>query len=365
MYEVYSKNEEGIIQTSYASIDKNFEQIWNIDNVVFTSGKNDEFDEKSAIIGNNGDVFVLGERDKTKGRKIISSNYELIRLNEDGIETLNLRDDDLATFKIKDVILTQSTGNTVILSGYYYADSKGSSAVKGVYIITLDSDNLEVINNTKNDFSFEFISKTWSKKKIEKTKKKGEEKESGITSLYIKEVINHDDGSTSLIGEKFWTTTRTTMGSDGSTSTSTTYHWENLIITRISKEGEIISHSRYVKHSTRDDAFDIFVVGKNIFVVMLTKKIFFYHEDLKGMTKAERAKYAGWYFTASKIAPDGESEKYILLDYTKPEYSKFRRYDHIGKNSIVIQNKKSVDLLVVTYKGSKKFALARFSFTKE
>ncbi len=363
-YEVYATGKDKITRTIYKVLDENLEEVWSIDNVFIKVEKGSYYAEINSIIDNDGTVFVLGykrvERDRKAGIKQGEKEYEIMRITEDGVETTKINN---KKHKLDDVQLTQTKDGSLFFGGYYFGEK--IYGIEGVFLLTLDKETLKLEDEFWSEFTHEFITEGWSERQTKKAKKKEDKGKLTLTNLYLRQVLKHDDGSISLIGERYWETTTTTTSANGVTTTRTTYHYGDLVITRISSSGELVSQTKYKKHRTHFGAYDVLNVGNDLFILILEKKISLLGKDIKTMEKKERKEYAGWAFAATKINPEGEKNPYMLIDYTDPKYAKFRRYDKVYLNSSIVHHGDKSELLVVTYKGSKKWAIGRFSFTKE
>ncbi|MBL1280281.1 MAG: hypothetical protein COA33_008425 [Fluviicola sp.] len=364
MYEVYKTGKDKLARKHYTVLDEALEVLWTNDNVFYKADDGKDYYEQSVVLGNNGEIYALGYKILTRNRKAGikqgEKEFEIARITEDDIETIKI---DVKGHKLDDVQLTQTKDGALFFGGYYL--NKDVYGIEGVFLLTLDKESLEVEDEFWSEFTHDFITEGWSERKTKKAKKIDDKGKLALTNLYLRNVLKHDDGSISLVGERYWVTITTTTTANGGTTTRTTYHYGDLVITRISNSGELLSQSKYQKHKTHFGAHDVVGVGNNLFVLILEKKIKLIDKDVKTMEKKERKKYDGWAFAATKINSEGKQSPYMLIDYTAAEYVKFRRYDKVYRNSSIVRNDDKVELLVVTYKGSKKWALGRFSFTKE
>ncbi len=364
MYEVYAAGKDKITRTNYKILNESLEEVWGVDNIFFEVEKGQIYGEINSIIDKNGTIYILGYRQVIRNRKAGikqgKKEYEIAKITEDGVEIVKI---DPKGHLLGNVQLTQTKDGKIFFGGYYL--NEDVYGIEGVFLLTLDKESLEVEDEFWDEFTHDFITEGWSERKTKKAKKKDDKGKLTLTDLYLRHVLRHDDGSISLIGERFWITTTTTTTASGGTTTHTTYHYGDLVVTRVSNTGELLSQSKYQKHRTHSGAYDVLSVGNNLFVLILEKKIKLIDKDIKLMDKKERKQYAGWSFAATKINAEGEQTPYMLIDYTDPKYAKFRRYNKVGNNSSIVRHDGKVELLVVTYKGSKQWAIGRFSFEKE
>ena len=362
MYEVYVHKKDEPLKTNYTVFDENLEEVWSIDKVSFDDEDGLNYEEKSALVGNNGRIYVLGSRqilrDRKAGIKQGKKKYEIALISEEGIEITEI---DAKSHKLDDVSMTQTKDKAIFFGGYYLGEDV--NGIEGVFLFTLDND-LEVNDEIWSEFSHEFITQGWSARQTKKAKKKEDKGTLGLNNLYLRKVIKHDDGSISMVGEIYWVTVTTTTNANGGTSTKTTYHYGDLIITRISAEGEVQNQTKISKHHTYSGAYEYFNVNNDLIVVMLKKKLSLSNIAKENITKADKKKYAGYTFAVTKINEEGKIETSMLLDYMDEKYKSFRKYKTVRRNCEIIENEKNIELIVLTYKGKKQFALGKFTFDK-
>lgn len=363
MYEVYIIKKGEPVKTNYTVFDENLEEVWSIDKVSFDEEDGRHYEEKSALIGNNGRIYILGSRqilrDRKAGVKQSKKEYEIALVSEEGIEITKI---NAKSHKLDDVSMTQTKDKTIFFGGYYLGEDV--SGIEGVFLFTLDNE-LEVNDEIWSEFSHEFITQGWSNRQTKKAKKKEDKGTLGLNNLYLRRVVKHDDGSVSMVGEIYWITVTTTTNANGGTSTKTTYHYGDLIITRISAEGEVLNQTKISKHHTYSGAYEYFSVKNDLIVVMLKRKLSLANIAKEDLTKAIKKKYEGYTFAMTKINEEGKVETSMLLDYMDEKYKSFRRYKTVRRNCEIIENDKSIELIVLTYKGKKQFALGKFTFEKK
>lgn len=143
-----------------------------------------------------------------------------------------------------DFVQLKSNNNSIIVG---YVNSEKGSSTKGIMISYLNDSN-EITETKTHQFSESFIeeySNKESKNAIFQNQK------SGIKNLRLKSVITLEDSSILVTGEVFYVSTNMTS-TQNNNSVSTTYHYEDIILTKLNSKGDLIWMKKIPKNSTRD-----------------------------------------------------------------------------------------------------------------
>lgn len=154
----------------------------------------------------------------------------------------------------------------------------------------------------------------------------------------------------------------TTTNSNGTTSTRTVYHYTDLVVTRISKDGEILNHTRYDKHHTYSGAYIYFNEGNDLAIMLTGSRLAAMDKNLDEMSAVDKKKQAGDALLISRISPDGTLSTKCVIDYKNSEYERSRRFKIIARDSEVIRYNDKTEVLLVTYLGKRQFAMGKISF---
>lgn len=185
-----------------------------------------DFNIKRLRLNNNGNVYLLGEKDqpKSKSTGIKSDRYQYIVLAFlDKGQTakeyklkLNNKDKIISTIKMK-----IHENNDIICAGFY-AD-QNDKFFQGTYLITIAGDTHQFKTQRTDAFTPEIIEQHFNKKKAKKAEK---------GSLYHKNLILRDDGGVVLLTER-------TYSLYSSNSNSSTYFVNDIVVININPEGKI------------------------------------------------------------------------------------------------------------------------------
>lgn len=230
-YTIYILNNKIEVETE-RSFDLNAE--YNSTN-LFNFSLDDSF--ISFVLKEEGDK---GEKDKV--------NFHLLgREVEDHIDLpieLNDLDHDISDFECA----INEDGN-LFVSGFYLPNREEIEDRGGAFTQIYDLSSEKLINQAMHPFDFEFITENLSEKSKEKAEKKeGKGKKFQNPYQYlVRNVIPHEDGSSTMLGElyRYYVTSQT--NSKGQTTFTDHYIHADLIIMRTNSEGEIEWVERFKK----------------------------------------------------------------------------------------------------------------------
>jgi len=359
IYPLKKKGEEKT--ANYTVFNHELEIEWTEEDVSFKK-ESRVYSISNTILSNNGLIYALGRhyiaKNKKAGIKRGKNKYEMVTISEGDKEITPIDTKDLW---MSGVTLTESKDGTLYFGGYYRGEN--IRGIEGVFLYKLD-ENGEVLDQTWDEFTDDFIKEGLTKRETKKAKKKEAKDELGLTKLYLRRIIKHDDGSISMVGERFWITTTTTTDANGHTHTTTTYHYDDLIITRISKDGEVISNTRFAKHHFHYGAYEYFNLKNELIIVMNNSRNNLVDVNLEGMPRKEKRKYFQQVLTLHKINEEGEIERSLIMDYFSEKYMEYGTFSSIGGASVLIEDDGAVEIIALTRLGKKEFVIGKFSFEK-
>lgn len=227
--------------------DNDLELIWKNDfTMPYTESRMDNLD---FTIGSDGTGYFLVKKYKeevSRANRENADNQSFAILKTTGDGTLNEIEFDLGSNNlIDDVILTENANKDILCSGYYRKPK--SYAPDGAFTTVL-SKNGNLGETHLYEFPLELIKKykAISERSEKKMEKKDEEGGLGMSNLYMRSFKELADGSIVLAGEIFYITTYT----DSKGNTHTTYHYNDVIVTKINPDGELGWMEKLPKRST-------------------------------------------------------------------------------------------------------------------
>jgi hypothetical protein len=322
------------------------EKIENLDMQV----KRSDYVAEQPSISDDGKIFMIG-------RKILETRGEEARTEVMYIEygALYATEIKFSEGRLDELKMSLDKQGNMYCAGYY-TENKGRLSGKGVVIMSINPKEGEIINLStqliNQDLLMEGVSDR-AKQTMEKRAELGRDTKLRET-LYVRDIVNHQDGSASLIGEIHFVVVTTSTDANGVTTTRYTYHYKDVFATRISPKGEIISTvkiaKRYAGGADLGRAVLAFDMNNNLSVIFLDNRQNSIEIGPKGVLPyVRKAKSSA--LALVNVDQNGKQTREMLIDYSKKPYSTYRLYI-FGRDLNEIEPGK---YLVCTYFGKKKF----------
>jgi hypothetical protein len=255
-----SKNKD--ILSMYV-FDAELNAIWDSEfTMPYTETMMDNLD--FAITSNQKAYFLIKKykAERTRANREDPNNESFALLVTDGEGDLeevefSLGNDNM----IVDAFLKESTDNKIICAGYFRKPK--SYAPDGAFV-SIYTEEGGIEETQLYEFTLEFIKKynrlsERKKKKLDEKEKTGEV---SMTNLRMRKIRILNDGSIVLAGEIFYITSHT----DSKGNTHTTYHYLDVILTKINADGELGWMRKLPKRSTVE-SFKLFTSANYTYVL--------------------------------------------------------------------------------------------------
>ena len=194
-------------------------------------------------LSNSGDYFIaISEYEEVKsGKKIFKrlklKGFRISQVTPDGLIDFNINLEDK---RIMNLTMSSDNEKTFTLTGTYGED--GKSGISGVYYLRFNFNKQEVIDQGFKEFSEDFITQDWSdrkKKKNNKKQAKGKGSEPTLASYTLRKAEVLKDGSFITTLEQYYVIEHTTRDpKTGATTTTYTYHYNDIIAYKVGVSGE-------------------------------------------------------------------------------------------------------------------------------
>ena len=218
--------------------------------------------EDFTVDSNGNGFFLLKKMSETLTRKTANDpdNFSLsiLKVNEEGAG-------EESSFKIGDnivdnVIMKENGYGDIVCAGYYRKPKNYS--VDGVFTCILGQDG-SITTPNLFEFSVDFIKQynRISERADKKLQEKDAKGDLGMSNLRMRKIQVLGDGSTLLTGEIFYITTTT----DSKGNTRTTYHYNDIILTKINADGGFDWMKKIPKRST-SESFRQFVSDDYVYI---------------------------------------------------------------------------------------------------
>jgi hypothetical protein len=195
-------------------------------------------------LSNSGDFYIMVKEQKAEKNKKGNTFYttkdlHIMRVYEDRVDQYPLELDNMTIYSTR---MSSNDMGIFAVTGAYGETRDGG--IEGVYYLTFDSKKKKVINSDYYKFSKEFITAGMNQKRAEKAEKKaskkGEDYDPRLYAFKVRQVDVLADNSTIGVLEQYYTReVQTYNASTKSFTTTTYYHFNDLIAYKVSATGEI------------------------------------------------------------------------------------------------------------------------------
>lgn len=294
--------------------DASLNELWSgVVKMPYTEKKMNNIDY---TIDNAGNVYILAEiyKDNTTKRvtKEGNPNYflEMIRVDFEDQSVTSSKVEAKDKF-IDAISFFEGKNEELILAGYYRKNYK--SGVDGVFMIKVNGEG-ELYDEVSYEIPAEIIKQYMSEKSQEKLEKKEEKDDLTIANLYLRNVEFNEDGSITLIGERYYSVTRC----DSKGNCTTTYYYMEMLLTSIGSDGELQYMKKLPKNqrgSSYRGGMGFYYLGSEMNHYML------FMDNLKNVNltldkaPAGHLDGKGGFLTGYKVNKEtGETERVSLFD---------------------------------------------------
>lgn len=261
-------SENGNIAISVLDIDLN--QI--ISRTVEFNIPNKLMEVQDVDVDINGTAYILVKENLEKGGDIkggeVNVRFRLfeVKSNEE-IKEIKVETQDNLVAAANLLIYS----NKLFVSGLYMDYKRKSDGLKGVFLAEISKSSGEIIQVTTKEVSPDFFKEGLSEKDQKNVDKKIKKGKSIGENYKLRDIIQLSDGSYVLTAEERYVTQHTTRDQNGNVSTYYVYHRNNVLVTKLSSEGQIewVQNVRK-KQGTRNDASTSYLYcndGKNLYLV--------------------------------------------------------------------------------------------------
>ena len=268
--------------------DAEFNTLWS-ETVDLNFGEK-EFVAENYEVDNNGNCFILGRlynskrkalsgirvKEKVKGN--VNYSYLLLKVNSEGniAQRYAL---ELDGKYINNMKLLLNDKEQLICAGLYSNELNGQVVGSFYNRIDLTTGDLEISKN--EPFTMDLITKNLTKKQAEKTEMKfARGKDVGLFAYSIDDLYFKNDGTVALVAEQHYVTQSTSASTDGRTSTTFYYNFNDILVINFKQEtGEILWSSKIDKKQRTGNDF-----GLNSSYALLIdndKMYFVFNDNLK------------------------------------------------------------------------------------
>lgn len=259
---VYDYELNLVYETSYYS---EIERYFQFDDFIVTN---------DAEIISVGKLYKVGKRDRKKGK----ANYDYV------IHKVTQSENTSATLELKDNFIDElrfaQTDDIIRLFGFY--SEMNSANMKGALSYNLQGTGIEDISLKQAPFPESVYEDLFREARAERLK----EKEKEFSNYYLDYAFVDDQGNSYLLAEQFYVTQMTTStGGMGGMTTSTQFHYDNILVIKFDSAGSIL-WGRGILKKDNLPSYNALVLDDQLHVFFNTGKDIIEKKD--GRKKAKR-----------------------------------------------------------------------------
>lgn len=239
---------------------------------------NDLFVDDESNVFSLGKLFIVGKSKKKDG----DANYEftLNKISKDANKSLKI---GLESGNFISSLAINNFENTLSLVGFYSNEREGN--IKGGCNFIVETKTLSIKGKKNTPLPKDVYQDLYGDAKAERHDKKKKE----LNSFYVDYVVRDNMGNAYILAEEFYVTqTYVSTGMNGGGYWTTTYHYDDILILKFDKEGEIKWGRSIFKRSTVP-SYNAFLKEDKLHVILNSGKNLTEKSD--GRTKVSK----GWF----------------------------------------------------------------------
>lgn len=223
--------------------DPDLEELWSEEvKMPYTEAQMNNLDYS---VDAEGNAYILAS--VFNGTSRTTSHIELLRI-EHGTGDIEATEIKVGTMFIKNIWLYEGPLDYMVCAGFY-SKIRSSNNADGIFLSKVGKDG-EVYDVAKYEIPLSVLKQYTSARTQRKTSKKDKRNKAEFDELELRNLIIGDDGSIVMVGEQYYVLTHTTYSSDGKSRTYYTYHYNDMLITKIDPDGELAWMKKLPKRQT-------------------------------------------------------------------------------------------------------------------
>ena len=216
-----------------------------------------EIDDEDASVYFLGKSFENNSK-RTKKNKRANYHFELFKVTKSGQQNVSFKHSTrfISSLKLK------KFKDRIACVGFY--GKMDDHRMNGVCLFNLNAETLAMEKKKFNPFTAEFLTDKYGNREGKKTRSK----KKGIINVDFKSVYMLDNGDIILNAEEFYITTTTSVDANGNSTTRTTFHFDDIISARMSKDGDLKWARNINKRQTGfyNSSYTSIPVGENSYI---------------------------------------------------------------------------------------------------
>jgi len=252
---------------------------------TYYSNPEKHFTSSDMVIDDSGSVFSIGKEyiSGKRERKNAKANYSFVlsKITEDNIITEKIELDE--SEYIQSLIMTFKE-NHLSLIGYY--SEKNAFGIKGISQFKVNEEDLNIFDKKKAKLPDTVYKDIYGSKAKNK-------KDRELTSFELDHIMVDQEGNTYLVAEEFYITqTYVASGMNGMGYWTTTFHYDDILITKFSEDGKLL-WGRSIFKRANSPSYNTFIKDDKLHVLLNSGKNLTEKQD--GRLKVSK----GWFESTS------------------------------------------------------------------
>lgn len=208
------------------------------------------------------DHNVKGKR----GEKVANYHIELFKINIKAA-TIKVSKVEVEEKFLVEIWLYEGTDNTMLCAGYY--NKNAGSGADGLFLFRISKEG-EIEHKKFYEIPLEILNQYVSERTQEKNERKEKNNNVEFNYLEMRELIVQDNNSIILIGEQYYVT----VSYDSKGNARYTYHYDDMLITKIAPNGELawmrkLPKRQFGGRGRGGMGFEHMAIGGNHYLVFL------------------------------------------------------------------------------------------------
>lgn len=306
MYANLPYNRRGREQLSLTVYTDNLMQQWTKE--VELPFEDRDFQVESYEVDRDGNVYILGRLIDRNNISFFSNrpyySYVIVAYRNNG-KDVKQYDVSLGDDFITDLTIRVGNDGDLICAGFY--SERTTQSMKGSFFSKINADTKRMYDIKKGEFDAEFLAQFMSQRRANKKRE--------LYNYRVDKLVLRSDGGALIVAEQFYVIVTTRTDANGMQTTTTTYHYNDIITINMNPDGSIAWATRIPKRQI--DGTGQF--SSYAMTISKGKIYFMYNDHPKNLTRTHYRKIKNFngrrsVVTLAVLSPDGTYKKYPMFN---------------------------------------------------
>jgi hypothetical protein len=264
----------------------------------------------------------------------------------------------LDKYQIASIWLYEGVDKSILCAGFYNKEENSSKNADGAFLFKMDEDGL-ITDKNFYEIPVEILNQYEKKITQKKNNKKDKKDKAEFGSLVMRKLIVQPDNSILLVGEQYFVVQHTYTDSNGNTQTRYSYHYYDLLITKIDPNGELAWMRKLPKRQVGSagrggmGAKHMYIDGNHYFVYLDNVKNMELTLDKRPAVHSDRR---GGFLTAYRLNNETGNVEKVSIFNTLEIKEKYKLYQFQTKRMLAVSEN---EFVIEFYKKQKEDVLVK------